>query len=79
MTNLGWAVYVQDIDQPKLVILTNLFLSVCVIIASPNHIHKTFRQLQINLCTNLFRNKNTVKYLGLNINDNLNLTVILIN
>ena len=27
-TNLGWVVYGQDIDQPKLIILTNLFLSV---------------------------------------------------
>ena len=28
MTNVGWVVYEQDIDQAKLVILTNLFLSV---------------------------------------------------
>ena len=27
MTNVGWVVYGRDIDQPKLVILTNLFLS----------------------------------------------------
>ena len=28
MTNLDWIVYGLDIDQPKLVILTNLFFSV---------------------------------------------------
>ena len=28
MTNLGWVVYGQYIDQPKFVILTTLFLSV---------------------------------------------------
>ena len=31
MTNLGWVVYGQDIDQLKLVILNNLFLSVYVL------------------------------------------------
>ena len=27
MTNVNWVVYGQDVDQPKLVILTNLFPS----------------------------------------------------
>ena len=31
-TNLGWVVYGQDIDQPKLVTFINLFLSVSKII-----------------------------------------------